>query len=415
MYCRKCGEEIEEGSAFCSHCGAPVENEPVRDFRSHTRSWLKLFWGVLVILMAVVLVGTFIDYYRKSAAEPEPTYQEQVADLSQSVLLVNVYDRDKNLLKTGSGFVMFNDETLVTNFHVIKDAHSVEAVDNTDASYSIDGAYAYDVAKDVAILHFSAPSGLPVLEMGDSDAVQVGDEVTAIGSPLGLKNTVSKGIISAVREEQDWYILQTTAPISPGSSGGALFNQKGEVIGTTYAGMASGENLNLAVPSKYINRVRNLNPFGKIKMNSKTGEITPAFYSFFQINNNLPLINEQNEEKIESLMDQYDQRFCSEKTVDTVKKVLKENFFTDISFSDVALVRNSNFDCILIIKCNGLVSPGQVADLLYSAFQKGNFSIYNMDNKKYREFGYNGDYVYVISCDEEGVNTYYTLLDFITS
>lgn len=151
--------------------------------------------------------------------------------------------------------------------------------------------------------------------MGDSDAVQVGDEVTAIGSPLGLKNTVSKGIISAVREEQDWYILQTTAPISPGSSGGALFNQKGEVIGTTYAGMASGENLNLAVPSKYINRVRNINPFGETKMDSRTGEITPAYYSFSEINKNLPIINEQNQEELEGLMAQYGKSYVSSETI----------------------------------------------------------------------------------------------------
>ena len=433
MYCRNCGEDIEVGSAYCSHCGAPVENEPVRNFRSHTRSWLNLFWGVLVILMAVVLVGTFIDYYRKSAAEPEPTYQEQVADLSQSVLLVNVYDRDKNLLKTGSGFVMFNDETLVTNFHVIKDAHSVEAVDNTDASYSIDGAYAYDVAKDVAILHFSAPSGLPVLEMGDSDAVQVGDEVTAIGSPLGLKNTVSKGIISAVREEQDWYILQTTAPISPGSSGGALFNQKGEVIGTTYAGMASGENLNLAVPSKYINRVRNINPFGETKMDSRTGEITPAYYSFSEINKNLPIINEQNQEELEGLMAQYGKSYVSSETIGFRKESLETfganaNSYVDmISIEDTESRKlydkylsdfDNNFrngipapqvDFLLVLKCSQYERPEHLTQILYNAYQG------NLAERRdiYRETNHFGDYVYYLNCGYEDTEFYYSLLEIL--
>ena len=86
---------------------------------------------------------------------------------------------------------------------------------------------------------------------GDSDAAQIGEAVVAIGSPLGLQNTVSTGIISARR---DGY-LQTTAPISHGSSGGALFNMTGQVIGITSAGMEEGANLGFAIP---INEVKSL-------------------------------------------------------------------------------------------------------------------------------------------------------------
>ena len=82
-----------------------------------------------------------------------------------------------------------------------------------------------------------------------------GETVTAIGSPLGIKNTVSKGNLSA-RIMQDGYdVLQFTAPISNGSSGGALFNEKGEVIGITFASFVEGQNLNLAIPIELVDNL----------------------------------------------------------------------------------------------------------------------------------------------------------------
>jgi hypothetical protein len=93
-------------------------------------------------------------------------------------------------------------------------------------------------------------SDFPIIALGDSDKVQVGEGVVSIGSPLSLEATVSSGIISSIRDlsEGNLHLFQTTAPISHGSSGGALLNMRGEVIGITTAQMTGGQNLNFAVP-----------------------------------------------------------------------------------------------------------------------------------------------------------------------
>jgi len=88
------------------------------------------------------------------------------------------------------------------------------------------------------------------LTLGDSDRLQVGEEVVAIGNPLSLESTVSNGIVSAIRtvEDEGGKFLQVTAPISPGSSGGPLFNMAGEVVGITTSHLVGGQNLNFAIP-----------------------------------------------------------------------------------------------------------------------------------------------------------------------
>src|SRR5262249_8158624 len=105
---------------------------------------------------------------------------------------------------------------------------------------------------DLVILRVEAEK-LPVLSLGDSDSVRAGDAVVAIGHPLGLEDTVSNGLVSAVRHlDPELDVLQISAPIAPGSSGGPLFNDHGDVIGITTAIVQGGQNLNLALPVKYV-------------------------------------------------------------------------------------------------------------------------------------------------------------------
>jgi S1-C subfamily serine protease len=108
---------------------------------------------------------------------------------------------------------------------------------------SVEGVDAYDRDRDVAVIRL-APPPKTVLEIGDSDKVQVGERVVAIGSPLGLQNTMSVGIVSAIRNG----VIQMSNPISPGSSGGAVLNQYGKVVGVSVATIAQGQNLNFAIP-----------------------------------------------------------------------------------------------------------------------------------------------------------------------
>ena len=102
-----------------------------------------------------------------------------------------------------------------------------------------------DRQRDLVILRIQAQK-LPILALGDSNAIRPGDAVVAIGHPLGLEDTVSNGLVSAIRKvDADMTVLQISAPIAPGSSGGPIFNDHGEVIGVATAIMLGGQNSEL--------------------------------------------------------------------------------------------------------------------------------------------------------------------------
>jgi hypothetical protein len=156
--------------------------------------------------------------------------------------------------KSGSGFLVSASGMIVTNYHVIDEALSGTITLNDGTEITDFSVLGYDVNKDLAVLDISGDNHA-FCTVGDSSAVGLGDRVVAIGSPLGLQNTVSEGIVSKLWAEG----IQTTAAISPGSSGGALFNSFGEVIGITTAGTQSGENIGWAIPSNEIASVNTSN------------------------------------------------------------------------------------------------------------------------------------------------------------
>lgn len=173
---------------------------------------------------------------------------QDIAKYSNSVLLIQVYDKSHELIGLGSGFVVTADGKLVTNYHVIDGAEYVEVVSNDDIKYNVTGVTGFDIDKDLAVLKLEKVADLPIVKIGNSDKLEAGEDVVAIGSPIGLKNTVSAGNISAFREMEKEKIIQITTPISPGSSGGALFNMYGEVVGVTFASIVEGQNINFAIP-----------------------------------------------------------------------------------------------------------------------------------------------------------------------
>ncbi len=149
----------------------------------------------------------------------------------------------------GTGFLVSADGVIVTNYHVIKEGN-VAVVKFPDGTVlPVDGVLAANKVRDLAVIKIHGKT-FRTLMLGNSDQIQVGEEVIAIGNPLGLELTVSNGIISGVRtsKEQGGKFLQTTAPISPGSSGGPLFNMLGEVVGINTMYLEGGENLNFAIP-----------------------------------------------------------------------------------------------------------------------------------------------------------------------
>jgi hypothetical protein len=167
-------------------------------------------------------------------------------------VIVSIITSDKNgkPVAQGTGFLVSKDGRIVTNYHVIKGASSAVVKLPDGAFYDVDGVVAFDKARDLAVIKAHGQN-FRVVSLGDSDRVQVGEEIVAIGSPLSLESTVSSGIVSGIRtiKEEGGKFLQITAPISPGSSGGPLFNMAGEVVGITTLYLKGGENLNFAIPS----------------------------------------------------------------------------------------------------------------------------------------------------------------------
>ncbi len=152
----------------------------------------------------------------------------------------------------GTGFLITDDGYLVTNYHVIKDATAatVYTYDGADHQVSMAG---YDPNFDVALLKISGSYNK--LNLGDSDLIQIGEKVIAIGNPLGLQFSVSEGIISASNRAGPTGIeayIQTDAALNPGNSGGPLINKNGKAIGINNFKIGSGENLGFALESNIL-------------------------------------------------------------------------------------------------------------------------------------------------------------------
>ena len=153
----------------------------------------------------------------------------------------------------GTGFFIDEEGTLATNHHVIHGAREikVKTLDGSILETEVE-LLTQDASKDLALLKVDLPTGFRVAPcpLGDSDAVKVGEEVVAIGNPLGLDHTLTKGLISQRRLWQGRKMIQTDASINPGNSGGPLITMQGAIIGINTAKLGGflGENLNIAVP-----------------------------------------------------------------------------------------------------------------------------------------------------------------------
>jgi serine protease Do len=156
--------------------------------------------------------------------------------------------------RIGTGFVVDPRGLIATNLHVIAGQDAIKVrLFKDPTEYPAVAIAAVDRQRDLALFWIQPKHILRAVKLGDSNAVSAGDPVVAIGNPLGLDYTVSAGLISQVRPLDDNItILQISAPISQGSSGGPLFNQFGEVIGVTTGIVTDGQSINLAVPDNYL-------------------------------------------------------------------------------------------------------------------------------------------------------------------
>ena len=182
-----------------------------------------------------------------------PLTPEQIAKraLASTVLIV-MEDANGKPLSSGSGFFIGRG-LIATNFHVVeKGTRGTFKQVGKDKWYNIKNAIKVDKQRDLVILNVS-DIGAPALPLGNSNKVRIGQSVYAVGNPIGfLEETFAPGFISSIRGKDPNRHIQITAPISQGSSGGPLLNDKGQVIGIVVGAIEDGQNLNFAIPSNYL-------------------------------------------------------------------------------------------------------------------------------------------------------------------
>ena len=205
----------------------------------HRKKSLTCFAFLVPLLFCIVTVTI--------AQTPQQIAQKAF----RSTVLLVMEDANGQPLSLGSGFFV-KDDQIATNLHVVEGAtRGYAKLVSKETKFNIEGYTAIDEKRDLIILKVTT-FGTQAISLGNSDFAQVGETVYAVGNPRGLEGTFSQGIISSIRPVGIDKLIQITAPLSPGSSGGPVLNRRGEVIGVSVLTIRDGQNLNFAIPSKYL-------------------------------------------------------------------------------------------------------------------------------------------------------------------
>ncbi len=182
------------------------------------------------------------------------TTPEVVKQVSAAVVVLTTEGRGRTPDSQASGVIINDGRTIITNLHAVAGASKVSVHLEDGRTVEAVGYMGMDEKRDLICIQIAErfKSG-SYPDLAALEDLSIGQKVIAIGSPQGLANTVSEGIISGIREfDEGTSVIQTTAPLSPGSSGGGLFNDQGELIGITSFLHTGGQNLNFAYPTDYI-------------------------------------------------------------------------------------------------------------------------------------------------------------------
>jgi len=241
----------------------PLETAiPAPPANRRTRNWVAAVAGIALLALLSLFLITDVGSLRRRLQDnsvpdraPSSPVTSEMSDLvkrsSPSIVLVEVREKDNKSVALGSGFVADPSGLVVSSLHVFENAASAKVKIEGGAEFVDPLVAGFDRERDLIAIRVRAPAlrFLPVDRSGNS---QAGEKIVVIGSPAGLSGTVSDGIISSVRETEKGTLYQITAPVSPGSSGGPVLNMKGEVIGIIAFSLRSGQNLNFAVPVRYV-------------------------------------------------------------------------------------------------------------------------------------------------------------------
>lgn len=224
----------------------------------------KKYINIIPLLYILVCVRLFSQPISTDELTADKIYEK----VDNSIVVVLAYDNLGNVFQ-GSGVVINNEGMIVTNHHVCKDASKIEIKHYSKEIKNVT-IYKYDEIKDILILKTDDNSFTPIT-YGSSSNLKTGQRIYAVGSPEGYENSISEGIISGFRtDENNVKLIQMTCPITDGSSGGAVLNSKGELIGLSVSGQHEG-SLYFAVP---INDV-----FALLGIDNSVSEVNdPAMY-----------------------------------------------------------------------------------------------------------------------------------------
>jgi S1-C subfamily serine protease len=230
----------------------------------------------LIFVLSGMLVAMSVSFPTSAEASTgRYSIPELVERAGPSVVFIGNVGRSGEVESIGSGFIVKSDGFVVTNFHVVEGAQALMVKTMDGEVYDRIKVIDYDQRRDLAVIKIPAYRSFPTVPLGDSSNVKVGMEAVAIGNPQGLEHTVTDGVISAFRREQGYRMMQISVPISPGSSGGPLFDLDGNVIGITTSVWADemAQNLNFAVPAEYVRPLieTDAEPISVAEMSRRTG------------------------------------------------------------------------------------------------------------------------------------------------
>lgn len=195
----------------------------------------------------------------------------EIEILGESVVLVTAYDENRKVVSQGSGFAV-GTGLFATNYHLVKDGVVVKITAGDGKVYDVDGIVKYDKAKDLALLKTTVETGVNPLKLGTKKSLTKGSRIVAIGKANGAKNTVTKGSIKSLKVDGLTDAIELSASISKESTGGPVFDMKGNVVGITAYGI-SKQNVNAVIPADYVaDWVKELSKhsFGNIRIVRKT-------------------------------------------------------------------------------------------------------------------------------------------------
>ena len=270
-FCINCGAHNPEDAVFCLSCGQTLYRPPQGVVSHKVVDWRRVRVPLLVLLLAILLGAIGISIRKAGTSEqnsittakPLVDHSPKATQLDEAVLMIVGMNAKGSPVSQGSGFILSSDGLAGSNYHVFRGVTRAFAECCNGRKFEILSVEGADLEKDLVVFQLyevgrtEKPQGLPHVVFAPSRELKVGQRVIAVGSPQELENTVSDGILSAIRESDSVRYLQITAPISPGSSGGPVLDSDGHMIGVATFQFEKGQNLNFAVAADYIQPLLN--------------------------------------------------------------------------------------------------------------------------------------------------------------